>query len=373
MEFNDLKQQYDNAKLSIDIAIQRVLSHGKYIMGEEVYQLENQLAEYTGSRYVISCSNGTDALRMALMVWGIGPGDCVFTTAFSFIATAEVIALQGATPVFVDIDVSTFNINPDKLEEAIQKALSEGKNPKAIVTVDLFGLAADYERIRAIADQYGLLVLEDGAQGFSGSFKSQKNCTFGDISTTSFFPTKPLGCYGDGGAIFTNNDNWADLLRSLRVHGKGKNKYDNVRLGLKCRLDTIQAAILLEKLKLVDMETERKNKVAVAYTAGLNNIVKTPSIPEGYVSAWAQYSILLTNKDQRNKLQAYLKEKNIPSIIYYPCPMPLQGAYRYLGYTESDFPVTQDVCNRVLSLPMHAYLNNDQIDRVVQAMQSFFS
>ena len=322
MQFRDLAKQYQILKADIDNAMLSVASGAHFIMGPQVKELEQQLAEYVGVKHCLTCANGTDALTLALKAFGIGPGDAVFVPDFTFFASAEVVALEGATPVFVDVDDTTFNIDVDSLEKAISQTLAEGKlTPKVIIAVDLFGLPANYPAVKAVAQKYGLLILEDGAQGFGGSIHGQKACSFGDIATTSFFPAKPLGCYGDGGAVFTNNDEWAGLINSYRVHGKGTDKYDNVRIGLNSRLDTLQAAILQVKLRAFDHEVEKENEAARHYTQLLKDYVKTPVIPEGFGSSWAQYTIQLPSEEKRNALQAALKEAGIPrwSTIPSPC------------------------------------------------------
>lgn len=300
-------------------------------------------------------------------------GDAVFVPDFTFFASAEVVSLEGATPVFVDVDADTFNIDPVALEKTIEKTIKESKlQPKVIITVDLFGLPADYPEIRKIADKYHLLILEDGAQGFGGEINGKKACSFGDISTTSFFPAKPLGCYGDGGAVFTDNDEWALLMDSLRVHGKGSFKYDNVRIGMNSRLDTLQAAILKVKFDAFKKyELSDVNKAANLYTEKLKDLVKTPVVPEGYLSSWAQYTVQLQDEKQRDGLQAYLKEQGIPTMVYYPKPMHEQTAYLNLGYHFGDFPATKSLCGKVLSLPMHPYLTEEEINKVCQAISEF--
>lgn len=314
MQFRDLVHQYQVLKPEIDKAMTDTAATGGYIMGKAVKELEAELAEYVGAKHCITCANGTDALTLALKAWGVGNGDAVFVPDFTFFASAEVISLEGATPVFVDVDADTFNIDPVSLETMIEKTLREGKlTPKAIVTVDLFGLPADYFALKEIADKYNLYILEDGAQGFGGNINGRMACSLGDISTTSFFPAKPLGCYGDGGAIFTDNDEWASIMNSLRVHGKGSFKYDNVRIGVNSRLDTLQAAILKPKFKAFrEYEVIDINKAAALYTEKLRDVVKTPVIPEGYYSSWAQYTIQLESREQRDGLQSYLKENGIP-------------------------------------------------------------
>jgi dTDP-4-amino-4,6-dideoxygalactose transaminase len=363
MEFRDLKTQYKNLKAEIDERVLSVMERAQFISGPEVKELEQKLAEYVGVKHCITCANGTDALELVLLAWGIGKGDAVFVPTFSFMSTAEVVASVGAFPLFVDIDPDTFNIDPKKLEQAIIQAQNEGKyNLRAIIPVDLFGMPADYEAIAAIAKRYGLKVLEDGAQGFGGAINGKRACSFGDAATTSFFPAKPLGCYGDGGAMFTDDDELALLLRSLTVHGKGTEKYDNVRIGRNSRLDTLQAAVLITKLKAFDeYELGAVNRVAAEYTKRLKGIVKTPAVPEGYLSSWAQYTILLENEEQRNGLQAKLKEKGIPSMIYYPKPLHLQTAFAFCGMGPGTLPVAEEASRCVLSLPMHPYLTREII------------
>lgn len=372
MQFRDLKTQYQVLKSDIDKAMMDVATSSAYIMGLPVKELEKELADFVGVKHCISCANGTDALTIALKVWGVKPGDAVFVPDFTFFSSAEVVSAEGATPVFVDVDERTFNIDPAKLEEAIVKTKAESKlSPKAIVSVDLFGLPADYPRIRDIADRHGLLILEDSAQGFGGAINGRRDCSFGDISTTSFFPAKPLGCYGDGGAIFTDNDEWAVLADSLRVHGKGSFKYDNVRIGMNSRLDTIQAAILRVKLKaFAGYELYKVNEAARLYTEQLKNDVITPIVPDEFYSSWAQYTIQLPSEEKRNSLQASLKEIGIPTMIYYPKPMHGQTVYQSLGYTDADIPVASCLCRTVLSLPMHPYLTHEEIHHVCEAIKS---
>ena len=317
MQFRDLKAQYQALKGDIDAGIQEVLNNANFILGAPVKELEDQLAEYVGVKHCVGCANGTDALQLALMIWGIGPGDAVFTSDFTYFASAGCASILGATPIPVDIDLATFNISPAALEEAIKRVLEEGKlTPKAIIPVDLFGLPADYTAIRPIAEKYGLKILEDGAQGFGGMINGKRACSFGDISTTSFFPAKPLGCYGDGGAIFTNDSEVDERLRSLRAQGKSPvDKYDNREIGMNSRLDTLQAAILIPKLKaFAETELEAVNRVAAQYTERLKDRFVTPYIPDGFYSSWAQYTLLLENENERSVLQAKLKEKGI-SII----------------------------------------------------------
>jgi UDP-2-acetamido-2-deoxy-ribo-hexuluronate aminotransferase len=375
IQFIDVGAQYKILKKDIDDNIQKVLNHGKYIMGPEISELENKLSKYVGVKHCISTSSGTDALLMPLMAWGLGAGGAVFTTTFTFAATAEVISLLGATPVFADIDPDTFNLDPKKLEQAIKKVFKEGQfTPKAIIPVDLFGLPADYDKIEAIAKKYKLKILEDAAQGFGGLYKRRRAGAFGDAAVTSFFPAKPLGCYGDGGAIFTENDELAAVLKSIRIHGKGKDKYDNIRIGLNARLDTLQAAILLPKLRaFIQYEFTARNKFAEMYTKGLESILKTPTIPDGMTSSWAQYSVLAGDEEERTMLQEKLKESGIPTMIYYCKPLHLQDAYANLGYKKGDFPVTEDVCSRIFSLPMHPYLTEDIIENIITIIKKCLS
>lgn len=354
MQFIDLAAQYQRLKERIDARIHAVLDHGHYIMGPEVYELEQKLSEYVGVKHTISCANGTDALTLALMVLEVKEGDAVFCPTFTFFATAEAIAFEGATPVFVDSNEDTFNICPIDLEKRIQSVITEGKlKPKAIIAVDLFGLPADYPTLRKIADKYDLKIIEDAAQGFGGEINGKRAGSFGDIATTSFFPAKPLGCYGDGGAIFTNNDEYAALLESYRVHGKGKDKYDNVRIGMNSRLDTIQAAILLEKLAVFPQELINRNKAAERYTEKLKYTYKTPVVPEGYVSSWAQYTLVTEDRDAE---MAKYKSQGIPTMVYYGTCMHQQTAFEALGYQHGDFPVAERLASSVFSLPMHGYL-----------------
>lgn len=372
MQFRDLKQQYAVLKTDIDRAVIEALSSGAYIMGGPVQELERQLAAYTGVRHCISCASGTDALRLALKAWGVRQGDAVFVPDFTFFATAEAVSSEGATPVFVDVDCETFNIDPADLENKIETTVQKGVlTPKVIIAVDLFGLPADYDAVRRIADNYGLLVLEDGAQGFGGCANGKRSCSFGDISTTSFFPAKPLGCYGDGGACFTDNDEWAALMKSYRMHGKGSSKYDNVRIGLNSRLDTIQASILKVKLKAFDAELAAVNQAAAHYNARLADIVATPVVPAGFLSSRAQYTIRLNSKTERDALQSELRSQGIPSMIYYPIPMHRQGAYRSLDTVISQCPVASKLCDTVLSLPIHPYITSEEIERVCDAIKGF--
>jgi dTDP-4-amino-4,6-dideoxygalactose transaminase len=373
MEFRDLKRQYQVLKTEIDSNIQKVLQNTNFISGSQVVELEEKLAQYVGVKHCISCANGTDALTLALMAWGIGPGDAVFVPDFTFFSSGEVVSFEGATPIFVDVKEDTFNIDPDKLRKAVFKVVEEKKyTPKVIIAVDLFGQPAEFEEIRKIADEFHLLVLEDGAQGFGGEVKGKKACSFGDISTTSFFPAKPLGCYGDGGAVFTDNDEWATLISSYRIHGKGSYKYDNVRIGMNSRLDTLQAAVLLAKLDAFKKyEVEKVNEAAKKYTEELRTIVKIPTVLNGYLSSWAQYTILLESQEQRDGLQIHLKERQIPSMIYYPKAMHSQEAFAPFDGDEKDVAVTTELCKRVLALPMHPYIEEREIYQVTRAIKEY--
>lgn len=377
MEFRDLKKQYQVLKAQIDEKVQSVCASAHYISGPEVAELEKELAEYVGVKHCITCANGTDALTLALKAWGIGKGDAVFVPDFTFFSSGECPAAEGATCVFVDVDERTYNINPVKLEEAILKVKKECKyNPKVVVSVDLFGLPADYNAIKPICEKYGLFLLEDGAQGFGGEINGKRACSFGDISTTSFFPAKPLGCYGDGGAIFTDNDEWAALIRSYAVHGKsGEDKYNNIRLGLNSRLDTIQAAILKVKFKAFkDYEIKDINRAASWYNeefkqAGLAGKIVLPEIKDGYLSSWAQYTIQLSEGIDRAALQTKLKVDGIPSMVYYMKPMHKQGAYEGTDSAIADCPVTEKLCKTVLSLPLHPYMEAKDVSFVVQKIK----
>ncbi len=373
MEFRDLKRQYQVLKPQMDAAMLEVAQNCNFIGGAQVTQLEKQLAEYVGVKHCITCGNGTDALSMVMMAWDIQKGDAVFVPAFTFFASAEVIAFEGATPVFVDVEESTFNMDAEKLDEAITRVEQQGElKPRAVIAVDLFGQPADYPRIEEVCKKHGLLLLEDGAQGFGGRIGERRACSFGDAATTSFFPAKPLGCYGDGGAVFTNDDETAEYLRSIRVHGKSSaGKYDNVRIGWNSRLDTIQAAVLLVKLEaFCRTELEAVNRAAQVYDERLSDEVRTPKVPDGFYSSWAQYTLILDSSSQREHLQKYLKEQGIPTMVYYPKPMHLQTAFAELGYQKGDFPVSESLCERVVSLPMHPYLDESDIHFVSNAVRA---
>lgn len=371
--FIDLAAQQKQIRANIDKRIANVLDHGKYIMGPEIFELESRLCEYLGVKHSVTCSSGTDALLMILMANDIGPGDAVFAPPFTFMATAEVISFIGATPVFVDVDPNTFNIDPECLEKAIDAVVNRSAStypvpesekvlkPKCIIPVDLFGLPADYERINTIADKYNIFVFEDAAQSFGASYKDKKACTLAHAGATSFFPAKPLGCYGDGGAVFTDDGELAEKLKSIRVHGKGCDKYDNGRIGINGRLDTIQAAVLLEKLEIFDQEVENRNRVASLYAERLKDRVYLQSIPGNSTSVWAQYSVC--HPDKRT-LMKHLNQNNIPTAVYYPTPLHCQTAFSYLGYKPEDFPNAMALSESIFSLPMHPYLEEEQIDRI---------
>lgn len=381
--FIDLAAQQARILPQIEAGIAQVLEHGRYILGPEVSELEGRLANFVGVKHCIGVASGTDALLMALMAKGVGPGDAIFTTPFTFVATAEVVSLLGATPVFVDINPHTFNIDPEKLALAIQAVKANDPSisplpcsadgaplqlqPKGVIPVDLFGLPADYDPIMALAKKHNLFVLEDAAQGLGGIYKGRQAGSLGHVGTTSFFPAKPLGGYGDGGAVFTDDDKLADVVSSIRVHGKGTDKYDNIRIGLNARLHTLQAAILLPKLDIFPGEIEERQRVAQRYTDGLKrcDTLVVPFVPEGYQSVWAQYTLLV--KD-RASIQQELKAKGIPTAIYYGRCLHTQPAYASLNYKEGDFPVAETSSAHVFSLPMHPYLDNETIDYIVEAV-----
>ena len=371
MEFRDLKKQYQVLKKEIDAGVLDAMASGAFILGKPVRELEEKLAVYTGRKHCVAVANGTDALQLSLMAHDVGPGDAVFTSDFTYFASAGSASILGATPVPVDIDLATFNISAEDLERRIQAILSEGKlSPKFIVPVDLFGQPADYSQILPIAEKYGLKVLEDGAQGFGGAINGKRACSFGDISTTSFFPAKPLGCYGDGGAIFTDDDEIDVRLRSLRAQGKSpEDKYDNREIGMNSRLDTLQAAVLLPKLKAFeDYELDAVNRVAETYTAALKDTVVTPFVPAGFLSSWAQYTILLDSRQQRDAVQKALREKGIPTMLYYPRGLHQQAAYQWMGLRDEEFPNSVRATECVLSLPMHPYLEQSEQNTIIKAL-----
>ena len=367
MEFLDLKTQQKRIRKPLEKRINKILDHGAYIMGPEVFELEEKLADYCGVKHAISCSSGTDALLIPLMAWGIGPGDAVFTTPFTYVATAEVISILGATPIFVDVYESTYNIDCDKLEIEINKVIEEGKlKPKAIIPVDLFGLPARYRLIDKIARKYNLKVVEDAAQSFGGSIRDKKVGSFGDIAATSFYPAKPLGCYGDGGAIFTNDDSLAEECKAIRIHGTKVDRYNSEMIGLNGRLDSIQAAVLLEKLSIFDEELEMRNIVNAYYRKYLNN---AQYHPRNYHSAHALFSATLGSNEKRNNLIKKLSSKKIPTVVYYKYPIHMMSAFSYLGYMEGDFPISEKLSQTIISLPMHPYISESQVDTLISELK----
>lgn len=370
MLFRDLKQQYQMLKPQIEKAVSGVLSDCDFIAGAPVRELETRLAEYVGVRHCITCANGTEAIELALLAFGIGRGDAVFVPDFTFFATAEMPAARGAMPVFVDVDASTFNLDPEKLEQAVLHVISEGRLcPRAIIAVDLFGQCADYRAIMAIAAKYDLILIEDAAQGFGGRLGEQRACSFGDIAATSFFPSKPLGCYGDGGAVFTDDDRTAELIRSFAVHGRGMHKYENVRVGINSRLDTLQAAVLLVKLNaFTNFELEAVNTVANWYTDRLGDLVSTPVVKMGFYSSWAQYTIQLKNLEKRRSVQERLNASGIPTMVYYPKSLHRQPAFADLPIYEK-CPVAEHLCETVLSLPIHPYMTKREVQEVVSCLK----
>lgn len=370
MQFIDLKSQFERIEEDVCSRVDSVLQSQRYVMGPEITELEQQLAEYAGVKHVLSCSSGTDALVIPLMAYGLTENDAVFVPSFTFFASAESITLAGGTPVFVDCDPVSFNMTAQTLETAIEKVLAEGKlQPKGVIAVDLFGLPVDYDAVEALVEKHDLFLLEDTAQGFGGVYKGKRTGSFGNVAATSFFPAKPLGAYGDGGAIFTDDDDLAELMKSIRVHGQGVDKYDNVRIGINGRLDTIQAAILLSKLAIFDDEIEARNKVAARYSELLSDVLVTPTVPTDMTSVWAQYTVVAENKEQREKILADLGEKGIPTAVYYRIPAHLSTAYASLGYQEGDLPVCEDLADRVFSLPMHPYLKNEDIEKIAEAIK----
>jgi len=366
--FIDVAAQRRRLGRAVDEAIARVLAHCQFIQGPEVRALEAELAAFCGARHAIGCSNGTDALRLVLMAWGIGPGDAVICPAFTFCATAEVVALCGATPVMADVAAETFNLDPASGERAVATARRLGLKPRAVIPVDLFGLPADHDAIAAVAAAHGLLVLDDAAQAFGASYKGRKLGVFGPATATSFFPAKPLGCYGDGGSIFTDDDALAARLKSLRVHGEGVDKYDAENIGLTGRLDTMQAAILLEKLRIFPEEIAARNTVAQRYAAGLAGIARLPQVAPTMTSVWAQYTIRLA-PGRRDVLSAALKTQGIPTAIYYARPLHRQAAYRHFPVVDGGLPVSDQLAEEVISLPMHAYLDQPVQDRIIAAVR----
>jgi dTDP-4-amino-4,6-dideoxygalactose transaminase len=372
LPFIDLAAQRRRLGKSVDEAVSRVLAHCQFINGPEVIQLEAALAAFSGAKHVVTCASGTDALMMVLMAKGVGRGDAVLCPSFTFCATGEAVALTGATPVFVDVDEATFNMDVNSLKRGIATAIKLGLKPRAVIPVDLFGQSADHDAIGAIAEAEDLFVLDDAAQAFGASYKGRRLGTFGLVTATSFFPAKPLGCFGDGGAIFTDDAELAATLRSVRVHGQGSDKYDNVRLGLTGRLDTMQAAILIEKLKIFEDEIAARNKVAERYAQGLGNVVTVPRVASGSTSVWAQYTIRLPDGSDRDGFAATLKARGIPTAIYYPKSMHQQTAYRDFPVADGGLPASERLSDDVISLPMHAYLDEPTQDRIIKAVRGAF-
>jgi dTDP-4-amino-4,6-dideoxygalactose transaminase len=370
--FIDIAAQRRRLGHLIDDAVARVLTHCQFINGPEVVELEASLAAFCGAKHVVTCSSGTDALIMVLMAEGVGPGDAVFCPSFTFCATGEAVAFTGATPVFVDVDEATFNIDVASLKRGIQTAKRLELKPRGIIPVDLFGQSADHDAIVAVADAEDLFVLDDAAQSFGASYKGRRLGGLGITTTTSFFPAKPLGCFGDGGAIFTDDAELAELLRSIRVHGQGEDKYDNIRLGRTARLDTVQAAVLIEKLKIFDEEIAARNTVADRYVKGLGNVVTVPSVMSGNTSVWAQFTIRLPSSIDRSQFANTLKAQGIPTTIYYPKSIHQQAAYRHFSVAEGGVPVCERLSSEVISLPMHAYLDEPTQDRIIEAVRGFF-
>ena len=372
MQFIDLHRQYYVIEAKVNKRIQAILKHKHFIGGEDIAELEKRLAEYVGVKHVLACASGTDALTIPMMAYGLKKTDAVFVPSFTFFASGESVSLAGGTPVFVDSCRETFNIDPKALEETIVKTLDEGKlEPKGIIAVDLFGLPADFDEIRRIADKYNLFVLEDAAQGFGGTIRGKRACSFGDVAGTSFFPAKPLGCYGDGGAIFTDSDELYEKMKSIHVHGQGTDKYDNIQIGPNSRLDTIQAAVLIEKLNIFDDELVNRNRVAKYYTEQLKDIVETPTVPEGYGSSWAQFTLKLKSTEEREKLIKTLNDNGIPAMVYYPIPMHKSTAYASenggLVLTECE-----KLSKTVMSLPMHPYLTDDELKTICDVVKSLY-
>lgn len=365
MQFIDLHRQYEECQVRMRQRIDAVLAHKQFIQGPEVRELEQRLASYTGRKYVKSCASGTDALTISLMALGVEQGDAVFVPSFTFFASAESVVLAGGTPVFVDCREDTFNMSPDSLKEAIAAIKNAGAlKPKGILAVDLFGQPAEYGKICAIARENSLFVLEDGAQGFGGRIGDQKACSFGDISATSFYPAKPLGCYGDGGAIFTDREDLAEAVDSIRNHGQGQNKYDNVRIGLNSRLDSIQAAVLLEKLELFERELTLREQAAHRYTQQLQDVIGVPAVLNGYACCWAQYTLKANSGEERNKILQALDRSGIPTAVFYPTPIHRTPAFANHPYRARSLAVTEDLAERVFSVPMHPYLSEEEINRI---------
>lgn len=369
MQFIDLAAQQSRIKPRLDARIQAVLSHGNYIMGPEVRELESGLAQFCGAPHALSCANGTDALQLALMALGVGPGDAVFCPTFTFASTAEVVPPFGATPVMVDVHAASFNMDVASLKRAIVHAKALGLRPAGVIPVDLFGLPADYDAIEAIAAEEGMWVIADSAQGFGATYRGRVTGSIGTMATTSFFPAKPLGCYGDGGALFTADDELAALVQSYRVHGKGSHKYDNERIGLNSRLDTLQAAILIEKLAIYPDEINARQVVAQRYADGIGDALITPAVPEDCQSVWAQYTVRTRPGQDRDGIMAALKEHGVPTVVYYPRPLHQQTAYKAFPGDPNGLAVAEELAQGVFSLPMHPYLDEETQGRIVEAVR----
>ncbi len=368
MQFIDLLEQQNRIRENIDKRIKKVLDHGKYIMGPEVYEFEEVLKNYINVKDVITCANGTDALTLVLIAWGVKPGDAVFIPSFTYVASAEAVSLLGATPYFIDVNYNTFNIDYKSFEKSIINARKLRLNPKVVISVDLFGQPSEFDRIKKISEENKIKVLIDAAQSFGALYKGKKVGSYGDATTTSFFPAKPLGCYGDGGAIFSNDLELSDKLKSLRFHGKGSDKYDHIRIGVNSRLDTLQAAILLEKIKIFDKEIINRNKVANNYSNELTSSIEVPNLLEDVVSVWAQYTIKCRKRD---KLKLFLAEKNIPSVVYYPKALTKQKAYEKLPKINKKM-ISEDLSDIVLSLPMHPYLEEGEQHFIIDTVNKFY-
>ena len=364
MDFIDLGRQYKLIENDLERRFKEILNSKHFIMGPEVEEMEAELAAFCGRKYCLSCASGTDALVIPLMAYSLTREDAVFVPSFTFFASAESVVLAGGTPVFVDVD-NSFNMDPESLKREIKKTIEEGKlTPKGIIPVDLFGRSANYSEILPIAKEFGLFVLEDAAQGFGGSLNGIRNGKFGDVSATSFFPAKPMGCYGDGGAIFTDDEEMFELMKSIRVHGQGKDKYDNERIGLNGRMDTIQAAVILAKLPLFERELLDRQRVADYYSKRLDGIFDLPIREDAFFSSWAQYTLKARNRGEREHVLTEMKSRNIPVMVYYPIPLHMQKAFSFLNYRPADLPNCRDIAERVFSLPMHPYLSNDEIDYI---------
>lgn len=374
MQFIDLKTQFERIEADVTTRVDAVLRSQKYVMGPEVKELEGKLAEFAGTKYAFTCASGTDALVIPLMAYGLKKTDAVFVPSFTFFASAESITLAGGTPVFVDIEEESFNIDPNHLEKEIARIVAEGElTPRGIIPVDLFGRLANYEAIAEIAKKYNMFVLEDACQGFGAARAGKRACSFGNVAATSFFPAKPLGCYGDGGAIFTDDDELASLITSIRVHGQGADKYDNVRIGVNGRFDTIQAAVVLAKLQIFENELVERARVAAYYSENLSDVLRTPLEVEGDISAWAQYTLVAKDEEERDRILEGMKERGIPSAVYYPVPIHQSTAYRDLGYTNVSLPVSENLASRVFSVPMHPYLSEEDMDKVILAIKESLS